>query len=124
MILTPVFRATQPRWLLDEYHRESGRIYTPTMVEPWRVYRKQEVWLRPGMDEKYNDFLYPTSLHAHSRDAAQQAFDKAVKTTHALRQAGFPDAQFPDKIKYWKDTGVRVREGVAWLARAAIHHAL
>jgi putative transposase len=123
MILTQVFRATQPKSLLDECNMESGRIYTRTMVEHWRVYRNHEVWLSAGMDEKYNDFLYPTTLHAHSRDAAQQAFAKAVKTTHALRKAGYTDAQFPHKTKYWKttiwkNTGIRVRDGVAFLARA------
>ena len=123
MILTQVFRATQPKSLLDECNMESGRIYTQTMVEHWRVYRKHEVWLSGGMDEKYNDFLFPTTLHAHSRDAAQQAFAKAVKTTHALRRAGFTDAQFPHKTKYWKttvwkNTGIRIRDGVALLARA------
>jgi putative transposase len=123
MILTEIFRATQPKSLLDECNRESGRIYTQTMVEHWRIYRKQGVWLSPGMDERYNDFLGSTTLHAHSRDAAQQAFAKAVKTTHALRKAGFPGARFPHKIKHWKttiwkNTGIRVREGVAFLARA------
>lgn len=123
MILTRTFRATQPRSLLDECNRESGRLYTQTMVEHWRIYRHQRVWLSPGMDEKYNDFLSPTTLHAHSRDAAQQAFAKAVKTTHALRKAGYGDAQFPHKIKHWrttvwKNTGIRVREGMAFLARA------
>jgi hypothetical protein len=57
MILTQVFRATQPKSILDECNLESGRIYTQTMVEHWRVYRNHEVWLSPGMDEKYNDFL-------------------------------------------------------------------
>jgi putative transposase len=123
MILTKIVRAAQPRSLLDECNRESGRLYTQTMVEHWRIYRHQKVWLSPGMDEKYNDFLSPTSLHAHSRDAAQQAFAKAVKTTHALRKAGYGDAQFPHKIKHWrttiwKNTAIRVREGVAFLARA------
>ncbi len=124
MILTQTFRATQPRSLLDECNRESGRLYTQTMVEHWRIYRHTGVWLSRGMDEKYNDFLSSTSsLHAHSRDAAQQAFAKAVKTTHALRKAGYKDAQFPHKIKHWrttvwKNTGIRVREGVAFLARA------
>lgn len=123
MILTQVFRARQPKSMLDECNLESGRIYTRTMVEHWRIFRNKEVWLSAGMDEKYNDFLYPTSLHAHSRDAAQQAFAKAVKTTHALRKAGFSDAQFPHKTKYWKttiwkNTGIRVRDGIARLARA------
>jgi len=75
-------------------------------------------------DMHMNDFLFKeTTLHAHSRDAAQEAFAKAVKTTHALRKAGFTDAQFPHRTKYWKttvwkNTGIRVREGVALLARA------
>jgi hypothetical protein len=97
MILTKIVRATQPRSLLDECNRESGRLYTQTMVEHWRIYRNKGVWLSPGMDEKYNDFLSPTSLHAHSRDAAQQAFARAVKTTHAIHKVcGCP---FPHKIK-------------------------
>ena len=124
MILTQTFRATQPKSLLDECNRESGRIYTRTMVEHWRIFRKHNVWLSQFDDMHMNDFLFKeTTLHAHSRDAAQEAFAKAVKTTHALRQAGFSDAEFPHKIKYWKttswkNTGIRVREGVALLARA------
>ena len=45
MILTKVFRATQPKSILDELNRESGRVYSETMVEHWRVYRKHAVWL-------------------------------------------------------------------------------
>lgn len=124
MILTQVFRAAQPKSLLDECNLESGRIYTRTMVEHWRIYRKHDVWLSKFDDMKMNDFLFKeTTLHAHSRDAAQEAFAKAVKTTHALRKAGFADAQFPHKTKFWKttiwkNTGIRVRDGVAFLARA------
>lgn len=124
MILTQVFRATQPKSMLDECNMESGRIYTRTMVEHWRIYRKHEVWLSQFDDMYMNDFLFKeTTLHAHSRDAAQEAFAKAVKTTHALRKAGFVDAQFPHKTKFWKttiwkNTGIRVRDGVAFLARA------
>lgn len=124
MILTQVFRAAQPKSLLDECNLESGRIDTRTMVEHWRIYRKHEVWLSKFDDMKMNDFLFKeTTLHAHSRDAAQEAFAKAVKTTHALRKAGFADAQFPHKTKFWKttiwkNTGIRVRDGVAFLARA------
>jgi len=100
MILTRVFRAAQPKSLLDECNRESGRIYTQTIVEHWRIYRNKGIWLSPGVDEKYNDFLSPTTLHAHSRDAAQQAFAKAVKTTHALRKAGFVDAPCQNNITF------------------------
>jgi hypothetical protein len=124
MNLTKVFRATQPKSLLDELNRESGRVYSETMVEHWRVYRKQGVWLSPSTEEKLNDFLHPTTiLHAHSKDAAQQAFAKAVKKTHALRKAGIANARFPYKRKFWKttvwkNTGIRVKEGTAILARA------
>ena len=45
MILTQVFRATQPKSVLDECNMESGRIYTRTMVEHWRIFRKHAVWL-------------------------------------------------------------------------------
>jgi putative transposase len=124
MILAQTFRAMQPKTILDECNLESGRIYTRTMVEHWRIYRKHEVWLSQFDDMHMNDFLFKeTTLHAHSRDAAQEAFAKAVQTTHALRNAGFADAQFPHKTKYWKtttwkNTGIRVRDGVALLARA------
>lgn len=127
MILTKVFKATQPKSILDELNRESGRVYSETMVEHWRVYRKHAVWLSSSGEEKYNDYLHPaTILHSHSKDAAQQAFAKAVKTTHALRKAGFPKARFPYKRKFWKttvwkNTGIRVEQGTALLARARGH---
>ena len=124
MILTQVFRAMQPDSILDECNMESGCIYTRTMVEHWRTWRKHEVWLSQLDDMHMNDFLFKeTTLHAHSRDAAQEGFAKAAKTIHALRKAEFADAQFPHKTKYWKttvwkNTGIRVRDGVAFLARA------
>lgn len=124
MILTCVFRSTQPRSLLDDLNRESGKVYSEVMVEHWRVYRKHGIWLSPYGEEKYNDFLHPkTILAGHSKDAAQQAFGKAVKTTHALRETGITNARFPYKRKMWKttvwkNTGIRVRSGVALLSRA------
>ena len=124
MILTKVFRATQPKSILDELNRESGRVYSETMVEHWRVYRKHDVWLSPFTETKYNDHLHPvTILHSHSKDAAQQAFAKAVKTTHALRRTGDKNAKFPHKLKkyrttIWKNTGIKVKEGTAILAKA------
>ena len=122
MIRTHYFRATQPKSLLDDCNRESGRIYTNTMVEHWRIYNKKGVWLRPATNERYDDFLHPeTTLHAHSRDAAQQGFSKACKTTRTLRKAGMSEARFPHRRKYyrtttWKNTGIRVKGSVALLA--------
>jgi putative transposase len=124
MIRTKIFRARQPKSILDELNRESGKVYTEVMVEHWRVYRKKGVWMGMYTEEKYNDYLHPvTNLQAHSKDAAQLAFSKAVKTTHALRKAGFPDAKFPHKVKLWRTTvwltsGIRVKDGIARLSRA------
>lgn len=124
MIRTHTFKAAQPKSLLDDCNRESGRIYTQTMVEHWRVYNKKGVWLRPRTNQSYDDFLHPdTTLHAHSRDAAQEAFPKACKTTRSLRKAGFSQARFPYHRKFfrtttWKNTGIGVKGTVALLARA------
>jgi len=86
------------------------------MVEHWRVYRKHAVWLSSSGEEKYNDYLPPSYKFfiSHSKDAAQQAFAKAVKTTHALRKAGFPKSEISIqaevwKTTVWKNTGIRVR---------------
>jgi putative transposase len=124
MIRTKVFKAKQPKSILDELNRESGKVYTEVMVEHWRVYRKHGIWLMPYTEQKYNDRLHPkTILAGHSKDAAQEGFGKATKTTHARRKVGFPDVKFPHKVKLWrttiwKNTGIRVKKGVALLARA------
>lgn len=124
MILTQSFRAKQPRSLLDECNLESGRIYTKVMAVHWRIFRKHGIWLSQFDAMKLNDYLFPdTTLHAHSRDAAQEAFYKACKTIKALKKAGDMDARYPWKRKYyrttiWKSTGIRVKDGVALLARA------
>lgn len=124
MIRTHFFRATQAKSLLDDLNKESGRIYTQVMVEHWRVYNKKDVWISPSGAERYNDFLYPdTILHAHSRDAAQQGFPKACKTTRALKKKGDTNTRFPHHRKFfrtttWKNTGIRIKGNVALLARA------
>src|SRR5688572_16352773 len=108
----------------DELNQESGRIYTQVMVTHWRIYRKKGIWLSQSSAEKLNDDLgRQTILHAHSRDAAQQGFYKACKTTQALRKAGYPEARYPHKRKrfrttVWKNTGIRIRHGFMLLAKA------
>ena len=92
---------------------ESGRLYTSVMVEQYRIYRKKGVWLSPGAQERYSDFLNadaPRLLHAHSIDAAQQGFPKACKTAKANRGDG---AHYPHKRKHyrttiWKNTAIRL----------------
>jgi putative transposase len=122
VIKTYIFKAKQPKSLLSELNLESGRIYNLVLTWHWRFYRRSGHWLRQGDAERFNDSLGPTLLHAHSRDAAQQAFYKAVKTVYALRKAR-SKARFPYKRRrfrttIWKSTGIRVREGQMLLARA------
>lgn len=125
MIRTHIIQCNLSRPDADALNRESGRVYTGVMVEHWRVYRKHAVWLSRSVNEKLSDYYTQDDtpiLHAHSKDAAQQAFAKACKTTHALRAAGI-DARLPHRRKYyrtsiWKNTGIRMRAGTILLARA------
>ena len=124
MNLTQSFRARQPKSLLDDTNRESGRIYTKTMATHWRIFGKHEIWLQQFTAMKLNDYLVSgVVLHAHSRDAAQEGFYKACKTAKALKKAGDSSARYPHWRKFyrttiWKSTGIRIKDGVAFLARA------
>jgi putative transposase len=120
MIRTHTFPCTIPREDADALNRESGRVYTETLVWHYRIYRRTGHWLSPGAAERLGDSLSPTTLHAHSRDAAQQAFYTACKTAKANRGQG---AKYPHKRKLyrttvWKSTGIRVKDGTLLLARA------
>jgi putative transposase len=120
MIRTHIFSCTLARAEADALNRESGRIYSDVLIWHYRIYRRQGVWLSPGASERLNDSLSPTTLHAHSRDAAQQAFYRACKTAKANRGQG---AKYPYRRKFyrptvWKSTGIRVRGGKILLARA------
>src|SRR5262245_34403386 len=98
------------------------------MTDHWRIYRKKDVWLSQYGAMRLSDYRAQgapgkTTLHAHSRDAAQEGFYKACKTAKALKQAGFENARYPYKRKayrttIWKKTGIRVKDGVMRLARA------
>jgi len=120
MICTHKFPCTLLRDTADALNRESGRVYTETLVWQYRIYRRKGIWLSPGASERLGDCLSGTTLHAHSRDAAQQAFHKACKTAKANREMG---AKYPHKRKWyrstiWKNTGIRVKDGCLLLARA------
>ena len=94
------------------------------MVAHRRIYRKKSVWLSESATTKLSDYITGnTTLHAHSRDAAQQAYFRACKTIRQLRKHGKIDARYPYKRKFyrasvWKNTGIRMRDGVMLLARA------
>ncbi|NNJ09141.1 IS200/IS605 family element transposase accessory protein TnpB [Chloroflexales bacterium ZM16-3] len=120
MIRTHILECHLPRSEADALNRESGRVYTDTLVWHYRIYRRTGHWLSQGAAEKLNDSLSPTTLHAHSRDAAQQAFYKACKTAKATRAEG---GKYPHKRKFyrttsWKATGIRAKDGRLLLARA------
>jgi putative transposase len=119
MIRTHIFSCSLPRAEADALNRESGRVYSDVLTWHYRVYRRTGVWLSPKAGERLNDSLSPTTLHAHSRDAAQQAFYRACKTARANRHRG---AKYPHKRRryrptVWKNSGIRVRDGRLLLAR-------
>jgi putative transposase len=120
MIRTHVIACHLPRSEADALNRESGRVYTETLVWHYRIYRRTGHWLSQGAAERLGDYLSPTTLHAHSWDAAQQAFYAACKTAKANRGDG---AKYPHKRKFyrstiWKNSGIRVQNGRLLLARA------
>jgi len=65
----------------DALNRASGSIYTCTLVTHYRIYRKRgnktRHWLSQFAGMRLNDYLSRDEvplLHAHSKDAAQEAF--------------------------------------------------
>jgi putative transposase len=122
MIRTHSLPCTLPKAEADALNRESGRVYTQTLVWHWRIKHRKEIWLRPAAAERLGDYFSETTLHAHSRDAAQQGFYNACRTARACREIGL-DTRYPWRRKLyrttiWKRTGIRVREGVVLLSRA------
>jgi putative transposase len=123
MMRTVQFACTLPKAEADALNQESGRVYSNMLTRHYRLYRKQGVWLAPRTGERLEDALGgPTTLHAHSRDAAQQGFYKACKTARACRQAG-QDTKYPYHRKRWrtttwKSTGISRKGGALLLARA------
>lgn len=120
MIRTHQFPCQLKRSAADALNRESGRIYTQTLVWHYRIYRRKGIWISPSASERLGDALSDTPLHAHSRDAAQQSFYKACKTAKSNRNLG---STYPHKRKFyrttiWKNTGIHLQAGTLRLARA------
>ncbi len=91
MIRTHTLACHLPRSEADALNRESGRVYTDVLVWHYRIYRRTGHWLSQSAAEKLNDSLMPTTLHAHSRDAAQRTKDSCgAKPPHnpVLNEAG------------------------------------
>src|SRR5215475_1232012 len=123
MLRTVQCPCSLPKREADTLNAESGRIYSDMLTLHYRLYRKQGVWLTRQNGERWEDLHGgPTTLHAHSRDAAQQGFYKACKTAKACREMGL-EVKYPYKRKqwrttYWKKLGIRRKNGVVLLARA------
>ncbi len=101
MIRTHILPCRLPRADAESLNRESGQIYTDVLVWHYRIYRRTGRWLSPGADARLNDSFGPSTLHAHSRDAAQQGFAKACKTAKANRGRG---AKYPHRRKFYHTT--------------------
>lgn len=123
MMRVQTFPCSLPKAAADALNRESGRVYTNVLVWHYRIYRRTGHWLSEYAAKRLDDSLGgPTSLHAHSRDAAQEGFYAACKVAKAQRAMDL-DVRYPHRRKWyrttiWKHTGIRVREGVVWLSRA------
>lgn len=105
MIITHILPCQLPHKVADKFNRESARIYNNVLVNHWRIYRKQGHWLSKYAAEKLEDATGgETFLHAHSRDAAQQAFYKACQTIRGLRRLKHRNANFPNQRKHWRAT--------------------
>jgi putative transposase len=124
MLSTVQFPCSLPKAEADALNAESGRVYTDMLVQHYRRYRKQDVWLSARLGERLEDATGgPTTLHAHSPDAAQQGFYKACKTAKACRELGIEEVCYPHKRKrfrttIWKHTGIRKQANSLLLARA------
>ena len=118
MIRTHIIECHLSRAEADALNQASGAIYTQTLITHYRVYRKRgrntRHWLSQFAAMRLNDYLTRDQaplLHAHSKDAAQQAFYKACKAAQANRALG---AHYPHKRKrrrttIWKQSGIRRR---------------
>jgi putative transposase len=93
------------------------------LVWHYRIYRRTGHWLSLYAAKRLEDYLSgSTTLHAHSRDAAQEGFYNACKVAKRQRQAGL-EIHYPHRRKVyrtttWKSTGMRIRDGILWLSRA------
>lgn len=123
MITTRIIPYRCSKALADELNQESARHYNAVLTNHWRIYRKKGVWLSEKSAYRWEDQQSGgTTLHAHSRDAAQQAFYKACKTARTLRRQG-QDTKYPRhrrrfRTTVWKNTGVRRSGNQLLLARA------
>ncbi len=124
MITTQIIPYRGIRTVADELNRESARHYNAVLTNHWRTYRKKAHWLSERAAYRWEDRQSAgTTLHAHSRDAAQQAFYRACSAARELKKQGYVEARYPKhrrsfRTTIWKSTGIRRRGNELLLARA------
>lgn len=124
MIITRIIPYRGSKALADELNQESARHYNAVLTNHWRTYRKKGVWLSEKNAYRWEDRQSEgTTLHAHSRDAAQQAFYRSCKTARSLKKVGHGEARYPKRRRrfrttIWKNTGIGRDGNQLLLARA------
>jgi putative transposase len=123
MLRTIQFGCTLSKDEADALNAESGRLYTDTLTCHYRISRRTGVWLRPEQGERWEDAHGgPTTLQAHSRDAAQQGLYTACKTAKVCQAAGLDTKYLYHRKRWrttiWKASGIRLEDRALRLARA------
>ena len=103
---------------LDELARESGRLYSQTVVSFWRTVRHKGIWLKPKHLMRWHT---SNKLHAHTADACVQAFFASLKSWRERKKAGDPGAKPPRKRKRYfrieyKRSAMSLKDGVLRLS--------
>lgn len=113
---------------LDALAHAAGQVYSRTLVFFWRTVRKQGIWLRP----KHLMRRIPTDpkhlLHAHSVDAAVQAFFAGLASWRKRRKSD-PTANPPRRRKWYfkieyKRSAMKLADGVLRLSNGKEHEPL
>src|SRR4030065_297809 len=102
MLRTQIFPSHIPRTDAEALNAESGRVYTQTLIWHWRTYRHSEHWLSQYAAMRLGDSLSGTTLHAHSRDAAQEGFYKASKAART-NKSPYPHHRKNYRTTIWKN---------------------
>ena len=122
MITTQTLPYRGSKALADQLYEESARHYNATLSNHWRTFRKKGVWLSEKSAYRWEDYQSDgTILHAHSRDAAQQAFYRSCngENPQAEREHGarYPKYRRGFRTTIWKHTGIRQSGSTLLLAR-------
>jgi putative transposase len=98
-------------------------VYNWTLEQHWRKYRELSLWSSENETKKlYTANRVHDRLHSHSAAAAIEAFYVACKTARTRRK-NEPEFPYPHKQKkfrttIWKNSAIRVKDGIVRLSLA------